>query len=224
MVNYMEILEKVKKNLYPSKDYIFDYIKIKNKTINIIYNEVLTDTKSINEFILYRLTKLKVKDLNNLENSIPSINLIKIEEENIINYINNGFVVIIYKDIYAVELRSNLDRGITKVDSELSLSGPKDAFSEVYNTNLGLIRRRIKSDKLKVENINIGRYSDTKIGILYIDGIVKKDLVEHIKKNLNKINIDGIIDSSYLKNSLENNFNLFPTLIMTERPDKCSIT
>ena len=56
-----------------------------------------------------------------------------------------------------------------------------------------------------------------------IDGVVKMDLVNHIKKNLDKIDIDGIIDSSYLKNSLENRFNLFPTLIVTERPDKCSM-
>lgn len=115
------------------------------------------------------------------------------------------------------------DRDIGVIRSELTLSGPKDSFIENINTNLELIKKRIKSDKLKVDSINIGRYSKTTTNILYIDGIVKKDLVNHVKKKLNKINIDGIIDSSYLKNSLENNFNLFPTLITTERPDKCSM-
>ena len=68
--------------------------------------------------------------------------------------------------------------------------------------------------------MQIGKYSKTKIDILYIDGIVKKDLVEHIRKKLLNISIDGILDSSYLKYSLENPFQLFPTIIMTERPDK----
>ena len=115
------------------------------------------------------------------------------------------------------------DRDIGIIRSELSLCGPKDSFIENINTNTGLIKKRIKSNKLKIESMDIGRYSKTTTSILYIDGIVKKDLVNHIKKKLNKINIDGIIDSSYLKNSLENKFNLFPTLIMTERPDKCSM-
>ena len=219
----MEILEKIRKDLYPSSDYIFDSIKIKNKTINIIYNEVLVDSKSINETIYYRLSNLKVWDLNNLSNKLPNCNIKSIKDKDIINYLNNGFIIIIYKNIYACEVRANLDRGVSNVTSELSLSGPKDSFSEVFNTNLGLIRRRIKSDKLKVLNTSIGRLTNTKIGILYVDGIVKKDLVEHVKKNLEKIDIDGIIDSSYLKNSLEDKFNLFPTLIMSERPDKCSM-
>lgn len=115
------------------------------------------------------------------------------------------------------------DRDVGLIRSELSLCGPKDSFIENINTNLNLIKKRLKTNKLKVDSLNIGRYSKTDINILYIDGIVKNDLVIHVKKQLNKIDIDGIIDSSYLKNSLENKFNLFPTLIMTERPDKCSM-
>ena len=116
-----------------------------------------------------------------------------------------------------------LDRGVTTVSSELSLSGPKDSFNENINTNLGLIKKRIKSNDLKIDNMNIGLYTNTSINILYINGIVKNDLVNHVKKKLKKTNIDGIIDSSYLKNSLEEKFNLFPTLSISERPDRCSM-
>ena len=56
--------------------------------------------------------------------------------------------------------------------------------------------------------------------ILYIDNITNLKLVNNIKNKLEKIDIDAIIDSSYLKNSLEQNNNLFPTIIETERPDK----
>ena len=116
-----------------------------------------------------------------------------------------------------------LNRGVTTIQSELALSGPKDSFNEDINTNIGLIKKRIKSNKLKIDNISIGRYTNTSINILYIDGIVKKDLVYHVRENLEKIDIDGIIDSSYLKNSLEKKHNLFPTIIASERPDKCSM-
>ena len=115
------------------------------------------------------------------------------------------------------------ERDIGLIRSELTVSGPKDSFIENSNTNLELIKKRIKSKELKVDDLNIGRYTKTDVKLLYIEGIVKKDLVDHIKKKLNKINIDGIIDSSYLRNSLEEKNNLFPTLTMTERPDRCSM-
>ncbi|MBR5369976.1 MAG: spore germination protein [Bacilli bacterium] len=114
------------------------------------------------------------------------------------------------------------ERDIGIIRSEITLGGARDSFIENINTNFNLIKKRIKSDKLKIDNMCIGKYTKTKINILYIDGIVKKDLVNHIKKKLEKINIDGIIDSSYLRNSLEKH-NLFPTLSMSERPDRCSM-
>ena len=113
-------------------------------------------------------------------------------------------------------------RGISS-PSELSLNGPKDAFIESFDMNLRLIKNRIKSPKLKCFCMNIGRYTSTKVGIIYIEDIVKMDLVHHVKKALLKIDIDGIIDSSYLKVSFEKKFHLFPTIMMSERPDKVSM-
>ena len=103
------------------------------------------------------------------------------------------------------------------------MSGPKDSFSENYNTNLGLIRRRIKSCDLKVMNLDIGVRSKTKVGILYIDDIVDKKIVKRIDEVLRRIDIDGIIDSSYLKITLEGQKSFFPTIMMSERPDKSAM-
>ena len=217
----MNFLKKKEKNRSTSQDYITETRRIQNKKITLIYNEVLTDSKSINEYILIRLTKLKKKDFHHLEDKIPSCNIKKIEEYEIEKYVNNGFVIIQYKHTYACELRANLDRSISPSQSELSLTGPKDSFTETYNTNLGLIRKRIKSKDLKTETLTIGKYSNTKIGILYIDSIAKKELVEQVKENLEKIDIDAILDSSYLKISLEKKHHLFPTIQTTEKPDKC---
>jgi len=214
----------LKKNInLTSNDYIKKEIIIHSKKIKYFYNEVLTDSKKINELVLIPLTKLKKKELKRIDNYLPNCNIKIIKETDITNYLNNGFVILLYKKAYAIELKANLSRGVSKIDSELSLSGPKDSFQEDYNTNLGLIRKRIKSNYLKTKEFNIGKYTNTKIGILYIDGIVKKDIVNHIIKKLLDINIDGIIDSSYLKQAFEKNNNSFPTIMMSERPDKCSM-
>lgn len=215
------IISKLKKEI-TSKDYIFKEVLIQNKKINLIFNEVLTDSNSINKLLYYLLTKVNKKDLNNLINKIPISNSIIIKEKDIKKYLNLGYVIIIYKNIYAVELKSHEGRGVQTINSELSIGGAKDSFSENINTNLSLIRKRIKRN-LIVETLAIGRISQTKVNILGINGIVSNKLIKSVKKRLEKIDIDGIMDSSYLKFSLEDGKNLFPTIMMSERPDKCSM-
>lgn len=217
----MSLIKKLKKKTDTSKDYIFKELEITNTKITLIFNEVLTNADTINDFILKQLIILEKKDLKILENSLPDTNILKVKDKEILTYVNKGFLVIItpYYN-YAIEVKATLERGITNITSELSLTGPKDSFSENFNTNLGLIRRRIKTEDLHCDDMEIGRSTKTKVGILYMNNIVKKDIVKKIKKKLNSIDIDGIIDSSYLKRNLEYRNTFFPTVMMSERPDK----
>ena len=224
MVICMEkIVNEIRKRL-PSKDYIYKKIKIDKKELYLIFNEVLCSGDEINESILKRLTLLNHKNFD-LENKLPANNIKIIKKDEIISYVNKGFVVCLTGDmIFAIEEKQKLERGITTIESELSLNGPKDSFSESFNTNLGLIRRRIKSENLWWDEVTLGKSTETKVGILYMNNIVDKDLVEKVKARLNLIDIDGIIDSSYLKDNLENNNSFFPTISSTERPDKVAMS
>lgn len=224
MVICMEkIVNDIRKRL-PSKDYIYKKIKIDKKELYLIFNEVLCSGDGINESILKRLTLLNHKNFD-LENKLPANNIKIIKKDEIISYVNKGFVVCLTGDmIFAIEEKQKLERGITTIESELSLNGPKDSFSESFNTNLGLIRRRIKSEDLWWDEVTLGKSTETKVGILYMNNIVDKDLVEKVKARLNLIDIDGIIDSSYLKDNLENNNSFFPTISSTERPDKVAMS
>ena len=221
-----KLINNIKKLIGPSKDYVIKNIEVDNTKIIYIFTEVLCDGGDINDFILKRITILDKKKLKNIINYLPDNNIIYIKDYEIVEYINKGFfVLIINKDIYAIESKRKLERGITTIESELSTNGPKDSFSENFNTNLGLIRRRIKSNDLWWEEINIGRSSKTKIGLLYMNNIADYELVKLIKNKLSTIDIDGIIDSSYLKDILEDNNNsFFPTIMSTERPDKVSMS
>lgn len=208
----------------PSKDYIYKKIKIDKKELYLIFNEVLCSGGEINESILKRLTLLNHKNFD-LENKLPANNIKIIKKDEIISYVNKGFAICLTEDmIFAIEEKQKLERGITTIESELSLNGPKDSFSESFNTNLGLIRRRIKSENLWWDEMTLGKSTETKVGILYMNNIVDKDLVEKVKARLSLIDIDGIIDSSYLKDNLENNNSFFPTISSTERPDKVAMS
>lgn len=206
-----------------SKDYIYKILNINHTNILIIFNEVLTNSSYINDFILKNILNLNKSQLNNIENNIPTCNIKKIDFNSSINYINQGFLLIIIKNnFYVLEARNILERGITTIESELSLTGPKDSFSENFNTNLGLIRKRIKSPDLWWKELSLGKSTNTKIGLLYMNNIIEDSLLKNIENKLKNINIDGIIDSGYLKENLESN-NLFPTAILTERSDKAAM-
>ena len=204
------------------KDLIKKQIVINKTIITILIIETITDSNMINDFILRKIDYLKKEKniYNYLFNNLPCINIKKIKKENIIIYLTNGYTIIKIDNKYlAVETIKTPNRSITTSEYEKSITGPKDCFNEHFNTNVGLIRKRIKNINLKLEDMIIGKYTNTRIGIMYIDSICKKELKNKIKEKLSKINIDGLIDSSYLIKYLSNSHNLFPTIKKTERPD-----
>lgn len=211
------MFEKYINKIIKSNDYKFNEIKVYGIKVYYVYNEVLTNSNLINDIILKHVIKLNKKELNKLNNYIPNCNCKIIKKNEIINYLNNGYLIIYYKNIYAFEVKALLDRGVTTLNSELNIGGSKDAFCENININLGLIRKRVKNN-LCNSSLNIGRISNTKVNLLYIDNICHKSLVNNITDKLNKIDIDGIVDSSYLKQVFEND-KVFPTVMITERPD-----
>ncbi len=115
------------------------------------------------------------------------------------------------------------NRGIEEPGTELVIRGSKDAFTENFRTNTALIRRRIRDSSLKAEQLQIGERSKTDVGILYMDGIVREDVLRNVKKRLDEVSIDGIFDSGMLEHLLEDGWtSLFPQFQYTERPDKAA--
>ena len=225
-MNYIELLKKEKEN---TDDLIIKEINISNNIIYIISIETLTSSTDINDFILEYINYKDINNIDNLEeylyNHLPVISNQKINNyQDLLKRLFNGFtIIIINNNILALETRNNLTRGVSESNYEKTIIGPKDAFIEHYNTNLGLIRRRIKDHNLYTKTYELGKYTKTKVGLLYINNICKKNLINKIDKKLKEINIDGIIDSNSLKRYLNTSKNFFPTLKTTERPDLASM-
>ena len=220
------LVDKIKKSFGNATDLVIRNFTIDNVDLTLIMSEVLTSSNYVNEYILKRLVRLNFQSndiTSTLKNNIPTNTFIALNTlKDICNYICMGFVVIIFNEnAVAIEAKSTIDRGINTVENESTIMGSKDAFNENFNTNLALIRRRLRSNDLFVDSLFIGKSSNTKTGILYMNNIVLKDNVHDIKTKLKKINTDGIIDSGYLKTYLDTKTSLlFPTINSTERPDK----
>ena len=139
-------------------------------------------------------------------------------------YLTSGFTIIIRgKTILAIETKADINRSVSTPDSEPAINGPKDAFTESYQINLGLIKRRLKSNTLKNDEYIVGRKTKTKVGVLYFDDIADETIIKEIKDKIEKIDIDGIIDSSNIGQLIVDEDKIhFPTYITTERPDNVS--
>lgn len=229
-----EIIERIKKDTGNSSDFVFREILVQEQVIQLVFNEVLSSSTDINQFILKNIAKIIDENISITEslysfffNSIPGHNVKKIKDyQELIDSIYNGYTVLITSknEIFAVETRAELDRGISEANSEQSIQGPKDAFTENFNKNLGLVRKRLKNPHLWLEDFMIGKETKTKVGLLYMQNIAEEELITEVREKLEKINIDGIIDSGYIKELLSSKKqDFFPTIIATERPDQVSM-
>lgn len=111
-------------------------------------------------------------------------------------------------------------RGVEEPLTEAVIRGPREGFTETYRVNVALVRRRIKDPNLKVKTVRLGRHTRTDVGVLYIKGIANPSIVEEVLKRLNKVDIDGVLESGYIEQMIEDNWvSFFPQFRRTERPD-----
>lgn len=98
--------------------------------------------------------------------------------------------------------------------------GPKEGFTETLAVNLALIRRRLKDERLRVERRRIGTHSGTDVVIVHIAGLALPEVVAEVGHRLDRIQIDGILESGYIEELIEDNpYSPFPQVRATERPD-----
>ncbi|REE87393.1 spore germination protein KA [Paenibacillus taihuensis] len=111
-------------------------------------------------------------------------------------------------------------RAVSEASTQVVIRGPKDSFNESLPTNIALVRRRIRSEKFGFEAIKIGKVTQTNVAMLYIEGIVKDEIKQEVRKRLEKIDTDAILESGYIEEFIEDNWSSpFPTIYNTERPD-----
>ena len=228
--NSVEIIENIKKEMGNSPDIIIKTIPFLDNYIHVIFNEPMSDRTTINEFVLefFEMAdkdKKKEKQIvKYIKSKMPAhkITTISTIDDLYLNLLS-GFTIILVdgqEEALSVDTKAKLNSGILPAQAETVIKGPKDAFTENYQTNIGLIRKRLKSKHTWLEEYIIGSKNQTKVGVMYIEDIVDKQLVEMVTEKIKKINIDSILDSNYIVELIsENKKNVFSDYLSTERPD-----
>lgn len=109
-------------------------------------------------------------------------------------------------------------------DTEKVVRGARDGFTENIIENSGLTRRRIRDDRLRMEIMRVGERSQTVVSIAYLKDVADPGLVDVIKKEISKINVDGMAmsDKALEEFLVSQSINPFPLVRYTERPDVAS--
>ena len=230
--NAKKIVQKVKTLYGNSPDVNSRIINIKGKNVGIIFLESSSQASTVSDFIIKGTlyTKENKNIFQNifeaLKNNLFNSQLFIINDFNEFPYyLSSGFTIITVDDsdkAIVMETRAQLDRGVTESSSEPILRGSKDSFTESHSKNLGLIRKRIKDPNLWFDELKLGRRTKTRISIAYINGIADPQKFNKIKERLNKIDIDGVLDSGNIRDYLIKQKSIFPQIHSTERPDVVS--
>ena len=214
------------------KDAVFRKREISSNLTNacILFMDGMVNTEVINESIVKPLILAKNSEKTNdianyIKNSIIFANEIKLTSniaEMLSGILYGDTVLLVDKSKTALIINTKgwRTRGISEPNDERVLQGPREGFDEALMLNLAMLRRKLPTPDLCVEYLSVGRKTDTKIFICYIDSVVKKRTVEIIKKRIKKIDIDGVLDSNYINELINDNKNSwFKTIGSTERPD-----
>ncbi|EJO5346644.1 spore germination protein [Clostridium botulinum] len=224
------------KNLIGEKNNLIikNFIISKESTIEaaLLYINALANSETIDRDILKPLMFHVHEDLsntNNLEETLCkkyiSLSNTTLEEDVIkaIFHLKRGKTVLILDGctkFIILDTSGGEYRNISDPINETSLRSSREGFVEKLETNVSILRRRIKDNNLAEESLVIGRRNQTDIVLMYIDNIADKELVQNIKSRLSLIDVDGFVGSGMLEQFIEYNpYSIFPQAFFTERPD-----
>ncbi|MDP4159435.1 MAG: spore germination protein [Bacillota bacterium] len=200
----------------------------------LLFIDGITDEQTINQNVLKSLmniqcSKLDVSGSNSIEmiknvfmeiGSIKEISTIGEVSEAILTG-NVGLLLEGTTKALKIGTKGSEGRIVTEPVTEGVVRGPREGFTESLRTNTALLRRKIKTPSLKMEKFVLGSCTMTEVNIAYLEGTVNPKVVAEVKKRISRINVDSVLESSYIEELIEDNsFSLFPQIEHSERPDK----
>lgn len=222
-------IEEIKNLFQNSSDLMVRRLRIVEKKACLIYISGLADEKEISEKIIDPLLEQE-NDFGSLEDLTDTVTASNVKLTKTLKDLVEGvaagqqiLLVESYQDALTFSMSKIEQRSIDEPDAERVVRGPRDGFTEPIATNISLIRKRIRSPKLMIQTASIGETTQTEVGVVYLHGEADPELVNEVYERLNRIEIDGVLDSGNIEEFIEDNsYSPFPQMLNTERPDVVS--
>ena len=203
----------------------------------LVFVDGLVDKEQINESIIKPLM-VDLPQTGYLD-ELPRSNLISIiqtsvltigevktakEEAEIVDAVTTGQTALIiegFSEALIIGTQHWKTRAIEQPQTEFAVRGPREGFTETLRTNTAMLRRKIRDSSLTFDVMRLGERTKTDVVIAYLKGLTNDRLVGEIKRRLQRIRTDAILESGYIEEFIEDNpFSPFPTIANSEKPDK----
>ena len=210
----------------------FQNKRLKAAQCCIIYFDGMVNTEIVNENIIQPVLR------NDLSEDIESDNLLEelrkkvivsnnvtleIDIDKIVSSVIYGdtlFLLEGYNKALVISSKGWQSRPISEPESTRVVRGPREGFTESIMVNLSLVRRKIRNPDLKFKFKEIGERTHTKTCICYMESLALEGILSELEQRLDKIEIDGIIDSGYIQELIKDApYSPFETVGSSERPD-----
>lgn len=194
-----------------NRDILENYLLSRVFEFKNLSGEIDTDTYSPTKMVMQHFSAtFDVKEVDKMDDMVKAV--LSGDSAVFVEGSTKGLVI---------ATRSWPARGVSEPATENVVRGPREGFTETIRFNTVLVRRRIRDTKLKFKMISYGTRSRTDIALVYVEDIVKPELVKEIEERLDKYVIDAVFDSGYIEQLIEDSWKSpFPQTQATERPDK----
>ena len=122
---------------------------------------------------------------------------------------------------FVIDVRSYPGRGPAEPDTEKTVRGSRDGYTENIVVNTALTRRRIRTGKLRNVILKVGDQSKTDVVLMYIEGLADQQMVDDVKHRIEQVKVDGLtMTDKELEEFITGQvYNPYPLVRYTERPD-----
>lgn len=194
----------------------------------LIFHPCLCDMPQLDRLVLSTLLNSDGRNENvddaELLETVPLSTATSVSRmDEAVRNISNGCVLLLIDGHAAAQsylLQTYEHRAIEEPGAESTLRGSREGFTEALHVNVSMLRRRLKSPKLKMIPMRIGGYTQTEVLLTYVEGLVNPAMIEEVRRRLGEIETDGILESEYIEEWISDQpYSPFPQLLSTERPD-----
>lgn len=184
----------------------------------------LLDVEIIKPFIVNMQDKKDTLSEKTIKQWIPAANIKDSGSlSTLIDKILTGYVVLFISNVhkaFIIEVKGYNERDVGTPDTEQVVRGPREGFVENIDTNLSLMRRKIRNPNLTFKRFEIGKQTRTQVYVCYIKGIANEDVLNDVLKRLADIDTDAILDSGYIEEYIEDYpLSPFDTITNSVKPD-----
>lgn len=119
------------------------------------------------------------------------------------------------------EVKTPVKRGPNRPDSESTVKGAKDAFTETIRINTSLVRRHLRTTDLRLEQRTIGTQSGTNVTLCYLEGVTDARQIEKMRVRLEGLQCESLLSPAEVEELVTGSrHTAFGLLQFTERTDK----